>query len=108
VRELENFLQRALIFSPGPELALPELSSAERREAPSPPRAPGQAHPPAPALAPPGRFDDEVRALLERALSASGGRVYGPGGAAARLGLKPTTLQGKMRRYRVARPGGDA
>ncbi len=72
----------------------------ERREAP-------QAGPPG-QLPPPGRFDDEVRGLLERALSASGGRVYGRGGAAARLGLKPTTLQGKMRRYRVSRTGGDA
>ncbi|HET6921786.1 MAG TPA: sigma 54-interacting transcriptional regulator, partial [Anaeromyxobacteraceae bacterium] len=104
VRELENFLQRALIFSPGPELVLSEPAAADRGDAsPSP-------HPPAPALAPPGRFDDEVRALLERALRAAGGRVYGRGGAAALLGLKPTTLQGKMRRYRAARhdPEGGA
>ncbi|HZY02241.1 MAG TPA: sigma 54-interacting transcriptional regulator [Anaeromyxobacteraceae bacterium] len=116
VRELENFLQRALIFSTGSELTLPELPPPERSggAAPvgggsqatrSPPPAARQAHPPGPALTPPGCFDDEVKALLTRALAAAGGRVYGPGGAAALLGLKPTTLQGKMRRYRVARPG---
>jgi formate hydrogenlyase transcriptional activator len=95
VRELENFVQRALILSPGPVLQLPELSPADRRGAASPG-----------AAGAPGRFDDEARALIERALRAAGGRVYGPGGAAALLGLKPTTLQGKMRRYQVSRSGG--
>ncbi len=90
VRELENFLQRALILSPGPDLKLPELPAAR------------VAHPPpAAANAAPGRFDDEVRSLIERALAACGGRVYGPGGAAMLLALKPTTLQGKMRKYGV-------
>ena len=45
-----------------------------------------------------------MRALLERVLLATGGKVYGPDGAAARLGLKPTTLQGKMKRYGVESP----
>ena len=90
VRELENFLQRALILSRGPVLALPE-----------PPGA-GALAAPAEAPASPGRFDDEVRALLGRALRACGGRVYGPRGAAALLGLRPTTLQGKMRKHRIA------
>jgi len=91
VRELENFLERALILSPGPELRLPELTRAlgDPRARPSASRLP------------PGRFDDEVRDLIARALAACGGRVYGEGGAAALLGLKPTTLQGKMRRYGV-------
>ncbi len=97
VRELENLVQRALIFSPGPVLQLPELSAAGR---------PGAAAPGTGAA--PGRFDDEVRQLIGRALRATGGRVYGPAGAAALLGLKPTTLQGKLRRYRVPRSGGGA
>jgi formate hydrogenlyase transcriptional activator len=95
VRELENFLERALILSPGPELALPDLPAAAR------PRAQPDA---APEL-PPGRFEDEVRALIERALAHAGGRVYGPTGAAALLGLRPTTLQGKMKKYGVEPPG---
>jgi formate hydrogenlyase transcriptional activator len=89
VRELENFVQRALILSPGDELVLPEQPGAG---AVSRPRR----------AAPPGRFDDEVRALIERALAHAGGTVYGPRGAAALLGLRPTTLQGKMRKYGVA------
>ena len=92
VRELENFLQRALILSRGPELDLPELL----------PHAGSAAA--APASAEVGRFDDEVRALLERALARTGGRIYGPDGAAAALGLPPTTLQGKLRRFKVKLP----
>ena len=37
------------------------------------------------------------------ALRTSGGRVYGPGGAAHRLGLNPTTLYGKMKKHGIAR-----
>ncbi len=90
VRELENFLQRALILSPGPDLALPELPAGAAR-----PQAA------AAAASPPGRFEDEVRAVIERALAHAGGRVYGPTGAAAMLGLRPTTLQGKMKKYGI-------
>ena len=39
--------------------------------------------------------------LLRAALDATDGRIYGPSGAAALLGLKPTTLQGKLRKYGV-------
>jgi formate hydrogenlyase transcriptional activator len=95
VRELENLVQRALILSP-----------AELLELPGPLAGPGAPAPSAPALAEPedrplGTFDDEVRAVTERALDGAGGRIYGPHGAAAKLGLKPSTLQGKMKRYGV-------
>jgi len=92
VRELENYLQRALILSPGPVLALPEPPRSMLGSAPA-------------AARPPGRFDDEVRSLLTRALAATGGRIYGPQGAAALLGLKPTTLQGKMRKHGIGEHG---
>jgi formate hydrogenlyase transcriptional activator len=91
VRELENLLQRALLLSSGPALSLRDLPTGVGTAGPAaPPRA-----------ARPRAFEIEIRELLERALRACDGRVYGPGGAAALLGLKPTTLQGKLRRYRV-------
>jgi formate hydrogenlyase transcriptional activator len=99
VRELENFVQRALILSTGPVLCVPE---GLRRGAAQP------AAPSADVHRPPGTFEEEVRAVIERALVASGGRVYGPQGAAARLGLKPTTLQGKMKKYGVGEVRGSA
>ncbi len=95
VRELENTLQRALILSSGPELALPELASHA-----SVPLNGREANNEAES-SPPGMFDDEMRALLQRALDACEGRIYGPSGAAALLGLRPTTLQGKLKKYGV-------
>lgn len=90
IRELENYLQRALILSPGPELVLPFEGRLPSRW-------------PATETAPKDdpNFDDSVREVLRRALERSGGRIYGPDGAAAQLGLKPTTLQGKLRKYRI-------
>jgi transcriptional regulator of acetoin/glycerol metabolism len=44
----------------------------------------------------------EKRRILE-ALRATGGRIYGPGGAAQRLGLRPTTLYGKMRKHGISK-----
>jgi formate hydrogenlyase transcriptional activator len=92
VRELENLLERALILSPGSELVLPDLLPAQAPQAGAAVRE---------RETPPGRFDEEMRALLKRALRASAGRIYGKEGAAELLGLKPTTLQGKLRKYRV-------
>jgi formate hydrogenlyase transcriptional activator len=66
--------------------------------------APGPAAATAAPDGAPGRFDDEARAVIERALAHAGGRIYGAGGAAALLGLRPTTLQGKMRRYGIRAP----
>ena len=91
VRELENFLQRALILSPGSELALPELPTRGARTAVT------RAVPDEPA-----RSDDAVRDVIERTLRRCGGRIYGPGGAPEVLGLRPTTLQGKMRKYGIS------
>ena len=44
-------------------------------------------------------FDEAVRQILTRALERTGGKIYGQDGAAALLSLKPTTLQGKLRKY---------
>jgi formate hydrogenlyase transcriptional activator len=120
IRELENFVQRALILSPGSELALPDLQPCQGGNCDRCQRAgilpftpgtslvhPGRAARPAERPAP-RKFDEEVRELIERALQACGGRVYGPTGAASLLGLKPTTLQGKMKKYGVRERKADA
>ena len=39
--------------------------------------------------------------MVEDALRASGGRVYGPTGAAARLGIPRTTLESNIRTLRI-------
>lgn len=88
VRELENIIERAMIVTTGEALHVDPswLASVPIPETPSESR---------PALA-----DVERRAILD-ALARCHGRIYGPGGAAALLGLKPTTLYGKMRKHRI-------
>jgi formate hydrogenlyase transcriptional activator len=92
VRELENTIARAMILSPGNTLVLPEFPPGNGQ----PVRSTGQD--PA-GLIP--RYDESVRNLLRLAMDRTQGRIYGPQGAAALLGLKPTTLQGKLRKYRL-------
>ena len=47
--------------------------------------------------------DNPERAMILKALEEAKGQVGGPDGAAARLGLKRTTLQSRMRKYNIAR-----
>jgi transcriptional regulator with GAF, ATPase, and Fis domain len=46
----------------------------------------------------------EQRASILAALAATGWRVSGAGGAAALLGVRPTTLADRMRRLGIRRP----
>ncbi len=41
--------------------------------------------------------------MIIAALAASGGKVFGKDGAAERLGLKPTTLASRMKRYGIGK-----
>jgi len=53
----------------------------------------------------PETFSDAARRAIQIALEACDGRVYGKDGAAARLNIKPTTLQGKMKKLGMTRKG---
>jgi len=97
IRELANVLERATILSSRRELgpAVLDLPSRGDTERTTPARA---------TVA--GRvatLDDVQRAHIERVLTITGGRLYGKGGAAERLGLKPSTLQSRMQKLGVRR-----
>lgn len=95
VRELENLLERAMILTPMLEpLRLPDDFAVQRGAVALSP-APGR------VLTQP--YSDVVRETIEQALRQSGGQIYGAKGAAALLGLKPTTLQSKMRKLNIQR-----
>jgi formate hydrogenlyase transcriptional activator len=49
-------------------------------------------------------LEDSERALILETLEQADWRVGGPRGAAAKLGVKRTTLHAKMRRFRISRP----
>jgi formate hydrogenlyase transcriptional activator len=90
VRELENLIERAMIVTAGDTLEVDP--NWLRPEPPGRPAAAGRA----------GLAEVERRTILE-ALERCGGKIYGPNGAAAALGLKPTTLYGKMRKHGIAK-----
>jgi PAS domain S-box-containing protein len=92
IRELENFLERAVILSRGPVLhvSLAELEDLEDEED----EAAAAANPTLQAA----ERDHIVRALRE-----AKGMVGGPTGAAARLGLKRTTLNSKIKKLSIER-----
>ncbi len=88
VRELANVLERAAILCGGTvigaaHIEVPGSKPAVSTEAPA---------------AEPVTMAEASKVHIARALELSKGRIYGPKGAAARLGLKPSTLQSRMKK----------
>jgi len=86
IRELQNVIERAVIISDGAQLTVDSRWLA-RRSTP----LPASTQPLSDALG------ERERAMIEGALSETKGRVSGPSGAAAKLGLPRSTLESKIR-----------
>lgn len=86
IRELENLIERAVILSPGPSLRVPGPD--------------GEGSVQASALT----LEDVEREHIIRAVNETNGVIAGPNGAAARLGMKRSTLQSRMKKLGIARP----
>ncbi|MGA8201415.1 MAG: sigma 54-interacting transcriptional regulator [Candidatus Sulfotelmatobacter sp.] len=88
IRELENFVERSVILTPGSVLQVPlnelhaDIGGGESET-----------------------LHDAERERILRALRECNGQLGGPNGAAARLGLKRTTLQSKLNAFGI-NPGG--
>ncbi|HEV8392633.1 MAG TPA: sigma 54-interacting transcriptional regulator [Vicinamibacterales bacterium] len=102
IRELENVIERAVILSSGASLQVP--ASAFQGGAPLPRPAPAGAGAPAATAAPESAYHEGEREMILKALRDTRGIIAGPDGAAARLGLKRTTLHSKMRKLGIERP----
>lgn len=89
VRELENFIERAVILSSGSELFVP---AAELKRPVLPPNGSATT------------LEEAERDHILKALRETNWVVGGSSGAAARLGMKRTTLQSKMQKLGIARP----
>ena len=90
IRELENFLERAVILTRGPvlyvplaELAIEDSQGSEGWENPT--------------------LQVAEREHILRVLREADGQIGGPTGAAARLGLKRTTLHSKLKKLGIER-----
>jgi formate hydrogenlyase transcriptional activator len=86
VRELQNVVERAMIVARGTRLSIPlpaVSASAEKCSA---------------------KLVDVQKAHIRSVLESAGWRIRGSGGAADRLGLRPTTLETRMAKLGLTRP----
>ena len=88
VRELQNVIERSVIVSDTEDLQVDEswLSAAPRMET---------------RLGLGGALAAQEKAIIEDALRACGGRVFGPSGAATRLGIPRSTLESRIKALNI-------
>jgi transcriptional regulator with GAF, ATPase, and Fis domain len=89
VRELQNAVERAVILSQGNPLLFDEPSA--------PPKAQASPLVEVASLLTRSELKARERESLAAALAQSGGKIFGPDGAAALLGMKPTTLASRIK-----------
>ena len=87
VRELRNVIEHGAIITTGDTLKVPALDDA------------------APAGAPQPTLADSERQAILRALEGTRWHIKGPNGAAAALGLKPSTLYSRIKKLGIRPPG---
>jgi formate hydrogenlyase transcriptional activator len=90
VRELQNVIERSVIVCDTAEFMVDENWVSAR------PTIEGR-------LALSGTLAAHEKAIIEDALRLSGGRVFGPSGAAARLGIPRSTLESKIRALKISK-----
>jgi formate hydrogenlyase transcriptional activator len=94
IREMENAIQRGLILGHGRRFVLPDFSAlaagsgsgSEKKSA---------------------TLEENERRLVLETLARTGWRIYGPGGAARVLAIKPTTLCSRLKKLGIRRPSPD-
>ena len=94
IRELQNVIERSVIVSSGnvfsvDELWLSQRSVSRARPLKQSPHANGQVEP------------LSEREIIEAALAATRGRVSGPSGAAAKLGIRASTLEARIKALKI-------
>src|SRR5215469_4445645 len=94
IRELQNVIERSVILSSGNVFSVDELWLSKELPAPAssvkaPPLVKGPAEP------------RSEREIIEAALAATRGRVSGPSGAAAKLGIPPSTLETRIKALKI-------
>jgi PAS domain S-box-containing protein len=94
IRELQNVIERSVI------LCETEIFSIDERWLPQQPMPPAEANP---QVELPRRLVLEQKNIIENALKETRGRVSGPAGAAAKLGIPRSTLESKIRSLKISK-----
>ena len=90
IRELQNIVERSVILCSGETFTIDEAWLSSQATL----RADGSG-----AL--PDALQDQEKEMIEAALAKSKGRVAGPRGAAAKLGIPPSTLESKIKQLKI-------
>ncbi len=90
IRELQNVIERSVILCEGETFSIDENWLSNHPATQPETRRPFHE-----------RLIDDQRSLIEAALAASHGKVSGPHGAAAKLGMPPTTLDSKIKALNI-------
>jgi formate hydrogenlyase transcriptional activator len=89
IRELQNVIERSVIVCDSENFAVDESWLARRPVVTEPNKGLFK------------KLPSEEKAIIEAALGESGGRVSGPSGAAAKLGIPQSTLDSKIRSLKI-------
>ncbi len=90
VRELQNLIERSVILCEGEVFSVDESWLSGKPLQPNPPSRPAA-----------GKLSDRQKEMIEAALAESKGRVSGPFGAAAKLGIPSSTLESKIKALQI-------
>jgi transcriptional regulator with PAS, ATPase and Fis domain len=91
IRELQNIIERSVVVCETENFSVDESWLSRHPRATEPSRGHGFFK----------KFPSEEKAIIEAALSESGGQVYGPSGAASKLGVPRSTLESKIRSLKI-------
>src|SRR5580658_4570248 len=91
IRELQNVIERSVIVNETETFSVDESWLSRRPSSPDPSIQPNLFN----------RLPAQEKALIEAALRECGGRVYGPSGAAVKLGMPRTTLETKIKSLKI-------
>jgi formate hydrogenlyase transcriptional activator len=90
VRELENVIERAMILSHDPVLRIDDKALGSQDSSPE--------------ASPPAGLKELERQHILQTLILTNWHIEGPDGAAARLGLPPSTLRSRLKQFGIRRP----
>jgi formate hydrogenlyase transcriptional activator len=94
IRELQNVLERACVLARGPIIDVAAALGQTDRPAPDPASVVDERI---------VTLDEHEQRQIRRALERADGKIHGPGGAAALLGLNASTLRSRMEKHGMTR-----
>ena len=98
IRELQNVLERACVLARGPVVDVDAALGGPERAVPNVPSAADERI---------ATLDEHEQTQIRNALDVAAGKIHGPGGAAALLGINASTLRSRMEKHGMSKQAGD-